>query len=161
MSISPPENSAAPPWRTSWPHIVLSLIGGALSAHAWREHLVIKAGQDPSGCTVTATIDCSSVLGSKYAVLFGMPLGAFGLLYFAFVLLTAISNDVNFSWRAFRLQQLAVAAVGFVTSIALTYISHVLIGKWCLICLRVHAVTTALFLISAWCYWQARRRNSP
>ena len=160
MSISPTEKSISAPWRVSWPHIVLSLIGAGLSAHAWREHLLVKAGEDPSGCAVTATIDCSSVLGSKYAELFGIPLGVFGLLYFAIVLLTAVSNDKKFAWRSFRLQQLAAAFVGFLTSVELTCISHVLIGKWCLICLRVHAVTTSLFLISIWFYWQARRRNS-
>jgi uncharacterized membrane protein len=132
-----------------------------LSFDAWQAHKLVKSGED-SGCEVTATINCDKVLNSQYAEVFGIPLGIYGLFYFAVVLLTAISSEANFSWRRFRLTQFALASVGILSSLALTYISKVLLDTFCKICLRVHATTTALFIVSlfllVWAIKQEKKR---
>ena len=149
-------------WHFSWPHIFLSLIGLWLSFDAWQAHARVKSGGD-SGCGVTATINCDKVLTSQYAEFFGIPLGVYGLIYFAVVLLTAVSNEAGFSWRRFRLMQFALATVGILSSLALTYISKVLLDTLCKICLRVHATTTALFVVSLvlliWAIKQEKSRS--
>jgi uncharacterized membrane protein len=149
--------SAARP-RLSWPHILLSLVGAYLSYDAIRAHALVKAGQD-SGCGVTETINCDKVLASEYAEIFGIPLGVYGLVYFAVVALTAISTEADFSPRRWRLIQLALAAAGICSSLALTYISKVVIGSYCSICLKVHATTTTLFLLSLFLWWRARKQS--
>src|SRR5687767_1551329 len=126
METVVPSRTQVKTWRLSWPHIVLSLIGLWLSFDAWQAHLRVKSGGD-SGCGVTATINCDKVLTSQYAEFFGIPLGIYGVVYFAVVLLTAISSEANFSWRRFRLTQLALATLGVISSLALTYISKVLL----------------------------------
>ena len=147
MVSSAPVQTKAKTWHFSWPHIVLSFIGLWLSFDAWQAHRRVEAGGD-SGCGVTATINCDKVLTSQYAEFFGIPLGIYGIVYFAVVLLTATSSEANFSWRRFRLTQFALATVGIFSSLALTYISKVLLDTFCKICLRVHATTTALFVVS-------------
>ena len=106
----------------SWPHLALGAIGLALSAYAWHEHLVIKAGNE-SGCYVSETINCESVLSSKYAELFGVPLGVYGMVFFALVLLTSFSTEAEFSPRRFALTQLVVSLAGIATASVLVYIS--------------------------------------
>ena len=140
----------------SWPHLALGAIGLALSAYAWHEHLVIKAGNE-SGCYVSETINCESVLSSKYAELVGIPLGVFGMVYFAVVLMTAISTEADFSPRRFALTQLAVSLVGIATATVLIYISKVIIGAFCPICMATHATTSLLFLFSLRACFRARK----
>lgn len=145
-SVAPVETETKT-WHFSWPHIALSFVGLWLSFDAWQAHQRIKSGGD-SGCGITATINCDKVLTSQYAEFFGIPLGIYGMIYFAVVLLTAVSSEANFSWRRFRLTQLGLATIGILSSLALTYISKVVLDTFCTICLRVHATTTALFVVS-------------
>jgi uncharacterized membrane protein len=159
MVSSAPVQTTAKTWHFSWPHIVLSVIGLWLSFDAWQAHMRAKDGGDV-GCGVGT---CDKVLTSQYAEFFGIPLGIYGMVYFAVVLLTAISSEANFSWRRFRLTQLALATVGILSSLALTYISKVVLDTLCKICLRVHATTTALFIISLvfliWAIKQEKRHS--
>ncbi|HEY0073992.1 MAG TPA: vitamin K epoxide reductase family protein [Abditibacteriaceae bacterium] len=161
QELAPTENKSNP-WHFSWPHIALSFVGLWLSYDAWQAHQRVKSGED-SGCEVTATINCDKVLTSQYAEVFGIPLGIYGLVYFLVVLLTSVSSEANFSWRRFRLTQFAVASVGILSSLALTYISKVLLDTFCKICLRVHATTTALFIVSLvlliWAIKQEKKRS--
>ncbi len=87
-----------------------------------------------------------------------MPVGVLGLVFFAVVLLTAVSNEANFSWVRFRFTQLLISIAGIASSIAFTYISKVILQTYCLICLRVHATTTALFVVSL-VLWLMARKN--
>lgn len=149
---------ARPPWHISWPHILLGLIGMYLSYYAWQVHLVVARGEE-SGCGVTQTINCDAVLSSKYAAIFGVPVGVYGMVYFAVILLTAVSNDANFSWTRFRFTQLLLSCAGIASSIGFTYISKVILHTYCLICLRVHATTTSLFIVSLLLWMIARKRE--
>lgn len=156
-STSSAQSPDAKIWRFSWPHIVLAFIGMGLSYYAWQVHLAVKRGED-SGCGVTATINCDKVLSSQYAEILGVPVGVLGLVFFAVVLLTAVSNEANFSWVRFRFTQLLISIAGIASSIAFTYISKVILQTYCLICLRVHATTTALFVVSL-VLWLMARKN--
>lgn len=152
------ENDASKIWHISWPHLALGLIGLGLSLYAWRVHLIVAQGGD-SGCGVTPTINCDAVLSSKYANIGGIPVGVFGVIYFGIVMLTAVSNEANFSWTRFRLMQLLVSIAGILSSLVFTYISKIILHALCLICLRVHATNAALFLLSLTLYILARKRE--
>jgi uncharacterized membrane protein len=142
--------------RVSWPHVVLAVLGGAISCYAIYAHILIKRGED-AGCSISETISCDKVLASRYGELFGIPLGVYGLIFFAIVLLTAIITNPRTTPRQAAAQRLIVTAIGLLVSAALTYISIAFIGAECPICLSTHATTLALFLISVWQYLRARR----
>ena len=140
----------------SWPHIVLSVIGIALSCYSVFVHAQIKRG-DETGCGVSDTITCDKVLSSPYSEFLSIPLGAWGIVFFVVVILTAISTKSstatsrqNAAWR------LAITAAGFLTSIALTYISVVKIGAVCPVCMATHTATLLLFLVSSYSYPKTR-----
>lgn len=145
--------------RVSWPHVVLSLIGAAISGYAIHAHSLIAQGKD-AGCGITETISCDKVLASKYGELFGIPLGAFGMLFFVIVLLTAITTNPQTTRIQAATQRLAVCGIGFLVSMALTYISLAIIGAACPVCLSTHTVIFALLLVSLWQYWKARRATN-
>jgi uncharacterized membrane protein len=145
--------------RISWPHLVLCAIGLAVSAYALIEHLRLKAGQS-SGCGFTETIDCAPVLTSKYAEFFNIPLGVWGMVFFALMALTAtwkesVSTSKQDERRA-RGIQLALSACGLATSVLLTVISYTKLHALCPICLSTHAVTTTLFVVSLWLFFRTK-----
>ncbi|BCM91751.1 hypothetical protein IAD21_03626 [Abditibacteriota bacterium] len=140
--------------RVAWPHVVLSVLGLAASAYATYAHFLIKAGQD-TGCGITDTISCDKVIGSQYGVVFGIPLGIFGALFWAIVLITAISSH-NVSPRSAALQRLVVGTVGLTTSIVLAYISLGVLHKLCLVCATTHILSGINFLVALAGFWKLR-----
>ncbi len=130
----------------AWPHIVLALLGIALSIYAVWAHGQIEAGKD-AGCTISASISCDEVLGSKWGKFFGIPLGYFGGVFWAIVLITAISSTgTNLKMAA--LQRLGIATVGLLFSLVLFYIAEVMIGKTCPICLGTHTASLLNFIFA-------------
>ncbi|HEX8551205.1 MAG TPA: vitamin K epoxide reductase family protein [Abditibacteriaceae bacterium] len=143
--------------KTQWANVLLGLVGCGTSAWAVHVHRLAKAGQD-TGCGITDTISCDKVVTSKWAELFGIPLGFYGLMFFAVIIVAAIATKTTKATpRQFALQNLALAAVGFGGSMVLLYISKVIIGNWCPVCLSTHATTTLLFIVSLFTYLRARR----
>jgi uncharacterized membrane protein len=149
-------DAPASPLRISWPHLILGIIGFAISGYSLHVHNLIKQGED-SGCGFTNTINCDKVLASRYGEFLSIPLGIWGMVFFVIVILTAItSKGSTATLKQTAGWQLAVASAGFLTSVALTYISKVQIGAFCPICMATHATTTLLFLISLYSYIKAR-----
>jgi uncharacterized membrane protein len=161
-AVAPSENSSpvgAPErnvTRIAWPHVVLALIGGGISAYAVHAHNLVKAGG--SACGYTETISCDKVLASYWGAPLGIPLGYFGLLFFAIVLVTAISTlPASTPQRKIVLPRLLLATAGICSSFALTFISMTQIHALCPICLATHATTLCNFLVALWSYMKARK----
>ncbi|MBW3636392.1 MAG: vitamin K epoxide reductase family protein [Armatimonadetes bacterium] len=147
---------SAPPVQNSqkthfaWPHLVLALLGIAVSIYAIWAHGRVESGLS-TGCGISESITCDAVLGSKWGKFFGIPLGYFGLIFWAIVGVTAISSAGTNLQNA-ALQRLGVAAVGLVFSIGLFYISHFIIEKTCPICLATHTLSLVnfVFAVAGW-----------
>jgi len=160
-SNAPASNAATT--RMSWPHLVLGALGFAISFGSLVVHNRLKAGQ-ATGCDFSETINCESVLSSQYGTLFHVPWGVWGMAFFVVVLLGASAKEANVADRARTAAwRLAVASGGIATSIALTYVSKVLIGAFCPICIATHAATVSLFVVSLIAFLKARkaRNNLP
>lgn len=136
----------APKTVVAWPHIILALIGIALSIYAVWAHGRIEAGQS-AGCTLSASISCDEVLGSKWGKFAGVPLGYYGGIFWAIVAITAISG-VGASLKNAALQRLGVATVGLLFSLFLFYIAEFVIGKTCPICLSTHMTSLVNFVFA-------------
>lgn len=151
-SIPPLETPAARGMRIFWPHIILGLIGLALSFYAVYAHVQIEAGQ-ATGCSINDTVSCDDVIGSKYGKVFGIPLGYFGAVFWVIVIISGISSASS-NLRSARLQALGVAAVGLVTSIGLAYIAHFILHKICPICSGTHLTALFNFIYAVWAWFK-------
>ena len=162
-STSPESSSTAAPSQSNpnanvlrivWPHVVLGLIGIAISLYSVKLHAIVKAGG--SACGISNGISCDKVLASAWAAPMGIPLGYFGALFFALIVLTAISTlPAHTPPRQIALPRLALATVGVLGSFALTLISITQIGALCPICLATHATTLSNFIYAVWNYQTA------
>lgn len=132
--------------QIAWPHLVLAIVGIALSIYAVWAHGRIEAGQS-AGCTISESISCDAVLGSKWGKFFGIPLGYYGGLFWAIVLITAISSP-GANLKNAALQRLGVATVGLLFSVGLFYIAEFVIRKTCPICLGTHISSLVNFIFS-------------
>ena len=158
-ATAPPPEWSAPKKgaRIFWPHIVLGLIGLALSFYAVYAHLQIEAGQ-ATGCSINDTISCDDVIGSPYGKFAGIPLGYFGAAFWIIVIISGISSAAT-SLRNARLQALGVAVVGLVTSVVLAYIAHFVLGKICPICSGTHGTALVNFVYATVAWFKMPRIN--
>ncbi|PQV63018.1 putative membrane protein [Abditibacterium utsteinense] len=142
----------------AWPHLVLSLIGIALSIYAVWAHGRIEAGQS-AGCTISESISCDAVLGSKWGQFFGIPLGYYGGLFWAIVFVTAISSPGT-NLKTAALQRLGVATIGLLFSLGLFYIAEFVIRKTCPICLSTHIASLVNFIFAV-VSWRKIAKKAP
>lgn len=126
-----------------------------------------------SGVACGQGFDCNAVLNSKWASVGGIPLSAFGLIFYVMVWFVAVSMlaGADFSvfgkWIAKRLGWgkknplnfitasevlLVLAGFGFLFSLYLVFLMGVVIKAWCLFCLISALTTTSIFLMTV-LYW--------
>ncbi len=115
--------------------IVLALAGLAVALYLTLYHYEGV----PLACSTNGIINCSSVLNSKYAYVFGVPIAVYGVIFFVVELgLLAFGNaDALLLW--------AIAGLGSV--FFFIYIEY-LVGHICEWCTSVHGIVLVLFIIS-------------
>lgn len=144
----------------AWAHVIVGVLGLLASAWAVHVHALVKAGE-ATGCGITDTISCDKVIGSpQYSQVFGIPLGIFGALFWAIVLVTAVSSATT-SLRAAAWQRLGVATVGLLTSLVLAYISLGVLRKFCPVCATTHILSGVNFLLALGSVWTLRKITTP
>ena len=115
---------------------VLALIGLLFSGYLTLYHYL---GGVPLVCPNSGAIDCAAVLASPYAVVLGIPVALFGVLFFVveMALLLRREREYLLYWNT----------IGFLFLFYLWF-SEFVLGKICIYCTAVHAVVILLFLIS-------------
>lgn len=92
------------------------------------------------GDTSTFNYGCSGVFASRFGKIFGVPLPAFGVLYFASLLLWL----VFFGRRSFNILLALLLAGGAATSLGLLFILYFVLPGQCRWCLLIHLVNGLL-----------------
>lgn len=160
-NVAPLEAGLEEEWpRFSWPHMYLGAIGFAISLYAFLVHGKIKAGGD-SGCGFNDSINCDKVLASQYGTIFGIPLGAFGMAYFAIIVLSAITTNRSTTLQQETTQRLILAALGLAATLVLSYISYIVLKAACPVCMATHATILVIFAVSLWQYFNVRKAPKP
>jgi uncharacterized membrane protein len=119
----------------------LAAAGTLLSlALEWIHQHAYRAVSEESFCSLGAHLDCNSVALSRYAVLLGVPVALWGCVGFIAIGLAA--------WQRSR-WLLPLAGLAVASGVALSALSGLSIGAWCLLCELAHAISVAIALL-AW-----------
>lgn len=103
-----------------------------------------------SFCDVSATISCTQVYQSRYALISGVPVALLGALWYVAVLLVLAGGQ--WGWASLRenasgyLFVMATLGLGFV--IYMAYASLVVLKTVCLMCLVTYLAVAGIFIVS-------------
>jgi protein-disulfide isomerase/uncharacterized membrane protein len=139
-----------------WTVTVICLLGLAAAVSLSVSHY--RLFTDPaysSFCAISKAINCDTVSQSPYAVLWGVPVAAWGLLAylsFLFLLLLSLRRSAHHQRVWTLLFSMAMGFSGY--SLALAAVSTFVIGSYCILCVTLYAVNLLLLFFS----WIIRRR---
>ena len=105
-----------------------------------------------SGVVPPCTINgCERMLTSEYAVIFGVPLGLWGLAFYSSVLTLAV---LSYFWESRKtfLILLSTTAIGFLMSLGFVYIQLFVLKAICMYCMISAATATALFALTLYLF---------
>jgi uncharacterized membrane protein len=106
-----------------------------------------KKTDGPLVCPLGA--DCGVIVTGKFSSFLGIGLEVWGGLYYFFILIAyTIFYTFNFSFEPnLSLIVVAISGLGFLMSLALTFIQAFVIKTWCTWCLTSAALSTAIFFL--------------
>ena len=136
--------SRIPSWIL-WSIIALSLIGFTDSSFLLSKRL----SGAPIPCFITS--GCDAVSKSPHSVMFGIPLAAWGVVfYFGIGFLALLYWDTK---KEIFTKLLTVATtLGFLSSLYFIYVQKFLIGQFCIYCILSALVSTLLFVLGIVAY---------
>lgn len=124
--------------------LILSFLGIADSWYLYQSAITDTA----LSCDLGSGLDgCNVVAQSAYSRLFGVPLGLYGVGFFALTFVLASSLGVVSSRRLYQLL-LAVSAFGVATSAVFMFIQFFLIKALCIYCILSALITVLLLTFS-------------
>ncbi|WP_161597708.1 vitamin K epoxide reductase family protein [Fluviispira multicolorata] len=128
--------------------IIISIIGFGVSLYALIVHIQLLMNSSGAAmCDFNAKVSCSVVIGSSYGEFASIPLGAYGMTYFAILLSASIMPriaNINKKWLA--TVELFLASIGITVVIILAYISYTVLQITCPTCSVIHALIVVYFV---------------
>jgi uncharacterized membrane protein len=91
---------------------------------------------------------CNEVANSSYARILRMPVGYFGVVYYAYMIGLAVLLTLDPISHVLRLAALGYSAIGLCFSIYFMYLQVSFIHAFCIYCLISGLVTLLLFLLA-------------
>jgi protein-disulfide isomerase/uncharacterized membrane protein len=129
--------------------VILGLIFAVMSlyTHEYVRQVPQSLGGGVMPCDISEAVSCSRVELSPYSELLGIPIASFGIMFFGLVLFLYFVLPAS-SW-------VAVAFVGglaaVATSAVLLFVSKVLVGSLCLLCIGSYIASILLLITSYVC----------
>jgi protein-disulfide isomerase/uncharacterized membrane protein len=128
--------------------LLIGFVGFCISLYALIVHLQISLKNETVPmCDFNSVMNCSSVIGSSYGEFAAIPLGAYGMSYFAIVLVAALMpkvTKVDLKWLAFW--EFIISLVGLVFIFILAYISYFILHIVCPTCSIIHVLVLLYFM---------------
>lgn len=122
---------------------IAAIFGIVLSAISLSEYFHIqKAGlEDVSFCSIDEVVNCDIINASSYAVLFGIPVAGFGLLFYLAVAVFALFVRIAKSPKNAALSFiLAVSFLGLLWTLRMAHVSAFILNAVCITCIGQYAV---------------------
>ncbi len=131
-----------------WVAVVLSVIGAALSLYATNLTFTIASAGivESSGCSVNDWINCDLAQGSSYARMFGIPVAVWGMIFYVFAGLAAVSGVVskNRANTAAFVSAAWVLSIGSVLFSVWKAFNLYTLGVLCPVCVGMYAANLGL-----------------
>lgn len=143
--------SKIPNWII-WAIIALALVGFTDSAFL----LAKRLSGAPIPCFITT--GCDEVSKSPLSVLFGVPLSAWGVLFYLGIGFLALLYADTKNLLVAKLIPVATT-LGFLSSCYFIYVQKFLIGAFCIYCILSALVATALFVLGIIVYKKLKTSN--
>lgn len=123
---------------------VLALVGFFVALYLWLHALGIGG---PLKC---GTGGCDTVQTSRWAVFLGMPVAFYGVVGYALILLTAIAGlrPAALAQRQWSVLLVALATIGFLFTVYLTYLELFVIHAICRWCVGSAVIITAIWVVA-------------
>ena len=140
--------------------VALGMIGFFVSLYSLAVHLQLGLKSGPQICDFNSTVNCSNVIGSSYGEIAAIPLGAYGMTYFAIIISAAFMPKlarINKKWLAFW--ELIIAIVGFASVCGLVYISYAVLRLVCPTCSVIHVIVTLYLIIKIYQFIKVRKEK--
>ena len=96
-------------------------------------------------CSITT--GCETVLNSKYAVIFGVPVSLLGSLFYLTIIILCVLLLTHYKQVFLKLFYIATV-LGFIFSITLIGIQAFLIHAFCQYCLTSEAISTGILMLA-------------
>jgi len=102
-----------------------------------------------AGCSESGLVNCTKVTTSPQSYVFGIPVAVLGLAFFVFAVAIMSPWVWQTTRREIHLLRIASMVASMVFVLYLIYAELFIIGSICLYCTSVHAITFALFVLTA------------
>lgn len=127
-------------WSTSRAAYLASAV---LSAAGLPLSIYLTSPTDlPQFCEIGSTLSCEAVVQSEYSKFLGIPVAAFGAVWFGSALLLSLAALAGMGVGRLLLYWSVLGVLG---AVALVMVEVFLIGSICLLCTIAHAVGAGVF----------------
>ena len=131
--------------------LALTLIGLASSLASLYVHVqLLRQPGYVSFCDVSATVSCTQVYQSRYALVAGVPVALLGSIWYVGVLLLLAGSA--WGWQSLKDNAIGhlflVGTVGLGSVIYMAYASFVILKTVCPMCLVTYVAVAGIFLVS-------------
>lgn len=139
-----------------------SLIGLVASFWQLTERIhMLKYPADPLNCNINPVVDCGSVLGDKLAAVFGPPNALIGVVIFSLLFALSLQRVSGGSWTRFVQKfVLTLSTIIFLFSIWFFSVSLYSIGKICIFCVFIWAVSMPIAVYGVKDYLENQKKLS-
>jgi len=137
--------------------LLLSILGAILAGALFYQHYDPEASMGILSCGHGLENPCISVGQSPYSKILGIPVAAFGLLYYLIMIFTLLIADYAGDWylAAAAAFTLPLSLLALVADIILAAIM-ISIGDFCTLCFYTYMVNVLIFILALFWYRQAR-----
>ena len=127
--------------------ILLTIAGTIVSGSLTIEHYYPDTGISSTLCKDSIINPCSSIQQSEYATLLGIPVAAFGLLFYIFILFSVLIAD--YASERYYLYFLAIALPLTALSILIDILLLIILIKmniFCILCILTYLINVLLLI---------------
>ncbi|MBW2444240.1 MAG: thioredoxin domain-containing protein [Deltaproteobacteria bacterium] len=152
------------PW-SGWLLITAALAGLGICLYLYSFHIALTMGEIKSGllCGSGNGLGCNSVSSSPYSIFLGIPLAAWGVVYYGALALLGLGSLIfrKDCGRVFIRWALLLTLAGLVVDLYLAYTMIFRIRAVCGLCLATYGINVALILLLAPQVWREPRPRAP
>ncbi len=141
--------------------LVLAAIGLMVSCLLLIQHYNLNSGLTSFFCGEGSDNHCRVLSLSAYSTLFNIPVAAYGIFFFSFIIISLLISDIAGGdyYSIFLAVLLPVSAVSFVISIVL-FIIILVLQIFCQLCIATHVANALLFITLIFYYINLKAKKN-